>query len=100
MSQPIQLVILITTLPGRGREQIAAFERLAPIVRAEPGCLQYDLHQVSGEPDRFVLIERWSSKETLAAHDATPHMIEADAASPTFRAGPAEVIRLVAEPLA
>ncbi|KAB1141243.1 antibiotic biosynthesis monooxygenase [Streptomyces luteolifulvus] len=100
MSQPIQLVILITTLPGRGREQIAAYERLAPIVRAEPGCLQYDLHQVSGEPDRFVLIERWSSKETLAAHDATPHMIEADAASPTFRAGPADVIQLVAEPLA
>ncbi|MET9397062.1 putative quinol monooxygenase [Kitasatospora sp. NPDC002965] len=100
MSQPIKLVILITTLPGRGREQIAAFERLAPIVRAEPGCLQYDLHQVSGEPDRFVLIERWSSKETLAAHDVAPHMIEADAASPTFRAGPAEVIQLVAEPLA
>ncbi|MEV6012255.1 putative quinol monooxygenase [Streptomyces sp. NPDC051976] len=100
MSQPIQLVILITALPGRGQDQIAAFERLAPIVRAEPGCLQYDLHQVSGEPDRFVLIERWSSKEALAAHDATPHMIEADAASPTFRAGPAEVIQLVAEPVA
>ncbi|MFG3000489.1 putative quinol monooxygenase [Streptomyces sp. NPDC048340] len=100
MSQPIQLVILITTLPGRGKEQIAAFERLAPIVRAEAGCLQYDLHQVSGEPDRFVLIERWSSQAALAAHDVTPHMVEADAASPAFRAGPADVIRLVAEPLA
>lgn len=100
MAQPIQLVILITALPGRGKEQITAFERLAPIVRAEPGCLQYDLHQVSGEPDRFVLIERWSSQEALAAHDATPHMIEADAVSPTFRAGPAEVIQLVAEPVA
>ncbi|MEV6955538.1 putative quinol monooxygenase [Streptomyces sp. NPDC051183] len=100
MSQPIQLVILITTLPGRGKEQIAAFERLAPIVRAEAGCLQYDLHQVSGETDRFVLIERWSSQAALAAHDVTPHMVEADAASPAFRAGPADVIRLVAEPLA
>ncbi|GGS30383.1 putative quinol monooxygenase [Streptomyces nojiriensis] len=100
MSQPVQLVILITTLPGRGGEQVAAFERLAPVVRAEAGCLQYDLHQVSGEPDRFVLIERWSSQAALAAHDATPHMIEADAASPSFRAGPAQVIRLVADPLA
>ncbi|MEX2972753.1 putative quinol monooxygenase [Streptomyces sp. C184] len=100
MSQPIQLVILITTLPGRGQEQIAAFERLAPTVRAEPGCLQYDMHQVSGEPDRFVLMERWASQEALAAHDATPHMIEADAASPAFRAGPAEVIQLVADSLA
>ncbi|WNM49789.1 putative quinol monooxygenase [Kitasatospora sp. CM 4170] len=91
---------MITTLPGRGSEQAAAFERLAPIVRAEPGCLQYDLHRVSGEPDRFVLIERWESEAALAAHDATPHMVEADAASPAFRAGPAEVVRLVAEPVA
>ncbi|MFI6015445.1 putative quinol monooxygenase [Streptomyces sp. NPDC051243] len=100
MSQPIQLVLLITTLPGRGREQVAAFERLAPIVRAEPGCLRYDMHQVSGEPDRFVLIERWASREALAVHDATPHMIEADAASPAFRAGPPEIIEIAAEPLA
>ncbi|MFD7988712.1 putative quinol monooxygenase, partial [Kitasatospora indigofera] len=98
MSQPVHLVILITTRPGRGGDQIAAFERLAPIVRAEPGCLRYDLHQVTGEPDRFVLVERWSSEAALAAHDVTPHMTEADAASPAFRAGPAEVVRLDAEP--
>ncbi|MEV7520297.1 putative quinol monooxygenase [Streptomyces sp. NPDC091371] len=100
MSQQVQLVILISTLPGRGREQVAAFERLAPIVRAEEGCLQYDMHQVSGEPDRFVLVERWASQQALAAHDATPHMIEADAASPAFRSGPAQVIELAAAPLA
>ncbi|MFI6001953.1 putative quinol monooxygenase [Streptomyces sp. NPDC051366] len=100
MSQSVRLVILITTLPGRGREQSDAYERLAPIVRAEDGCLQYDLHQVSGDPDRFVLIEQWSSKSALAAHDATAHMIEADAVSSSFRAGPAEVIELVAAPLA
>ncbi|GAB0107100.1 hypothetical protein JMUB6875_60920 [Nocardia sp. JMUB6875] len=91
---------MITTQPGRGQEQVAAFERLAPIVRAEQGCLQYDLHRVTGDADRFVLLEEWSSKEALAAHDITPHMIEADAASPTFRAGPAQVIELAAEPVA
>lgn len=100
MSQQVQLVILISTLPGRGQEQVAAFERLAPVVRAEEGCLRYDLHRVSGEPDRFVLIERWSSQAALDAHDVTPHMIEADAASPAFRAAPAEVIRLDAAPVA
>jgi len=100
MSQPIRLVILIATLPGHGPQQIDAFERLAPIVRAEDGCLQYDLHRVSGDPDRFVLIERWASKAALAAHDAAPHMVEADAANKAFRVGPAEVIELVAEPVA
>ncbi|MFI8521527.1 putative quinol monooxygenase [Streptomyces sp. NPDC085481] len=100
MSQPIRLHVLITTLPGRGRDQIEAYERLAPLVRAEDGCLQYDLHQVSGDPDRFVLVEHWSSREALAAHDVAPHMAEADAAAPAFRAGPAQVVELVAEPLA
>ncbi|WP_328296726.1 antibiotic biosynthesis monooxygenase [Streptomyces sp. NBC_00435] len=93
-------MILITALPGRGQEQIDAYERLAPVVRAEEGCLRYDMHRVSGAPERFVLDEEWSSRAALAAHDATPHMIEADAASPAFRAGPAEVIELDAEPLA
>jgi quinol monooxygenase YgiN len=99
MSQPIRLVILITTQPGRGRQQIDAFERLAPLVRAEPGCLQYDLHQVADDPDRFVLLEHWSSRAALAAHDATAHMVEADATNPSFRAGPAQVIELTAEPV-
>ncbi|MFJ5547368.1 putative quinol monooxygenase [Streptomyces sp. NPDC093225] len=100
MAETVQLVIVIRTLPGRGAEQVAAFERLAPVVRAEEGCLQYDMHRVGGDPDGFVLIERWASQEALDAHDATPHMVEADAASPAFRAGPAQVLRLAAEPLA
>ncbi|GAA0306635.1 putative quinol monooxygenase [Streptomyces polychromogenes] len=100
MSQSVKLVVLIATLPGRGREQEEAYARLAPLVRAEDGCLRYDLHAVAGDPDRFVLIEEWTSKEALAAHDATPHMIEADAAGPAFRAGPAQVLELSAAPLA
>ncbi|MFJ8041707.1 putative quinol monooxygenase [Kitasatospora sp. NPDC096147] len=100
MSQPVRLQIRITTRPGHAAEQIAAFERLAPVVRAEQGCLQYDLHAVEGDPDRFVLLELWASEQALAAHDVTPHMLAADAESPAFRAGPAEVLRLSAAPLA
>lgn len=94
MPQPVKLLVLITTLPGRGREQREAYERLAPLVRAEEGCLRYDLHGVADDPDRFVLIEEWTSKAALAAHDATPHMIEADAAAPAFRAGLAQLLEL------
>ncbi|MER8046360.1 antibiotic biosynthesis monooxygenase family protein [Streptomyces sp. NPDC094032] len=100
MSQTIKLLIRITALPGRGGEQVAAFERLAPVVRAEDGCLQYDLHRVADDPDRFVLLERWASAEALAAHDAAPHMAAADAANKAFRAGPAEVVRLLDAPVA
>jgi quinol monooxygenase YgiN len=40
------------------------------------------------------LLERWSSLEALAAHDVTPHMLEADAKNTGFRAGPVEVLEL------
>jgi len=94
MNDEVMLVILIQTKPGRGSEQLAAYKELAPLVRAEQGCIQYDLHPVSGDDDRFVLIERWTSKEALATHDLTSHMIAADAHSPTFRAGPATVMHI------
>ncbi|MFE2409042.1 putative quinol monooxygenase [Kitasatospora sp. NPDC059408] len=100
MPQSVRLHVHITTLPGRGQEQLDAYERLAPLVRAEEGCLQYDLHRVVGDPDRFVLTELWASREALAAHDVTPHMVAADAAGPAFRAGPAQVIEIEAEPAA
>ncbi|MFI9004442.1 putative quinol monooxygenase [Streptomyces sp. NPDC053541] len=99
-SRSVRLHVHITTLPGRGGEQIAAYERLAPLVRAERGCLQYDLHQVLGDADRFVLVEHWASREALAAHDAAPHMTEAAAVNSAFRAGPVQVVELAADPVA
>jgi quinol monooxygenase YgiN len=94
MISEVHLLILIRTKPGFAQRQLDAFAKLAPLVRAEVDCLQYDLHRVDGEPDRFVLLERWASPEALAAHDVTPHMLEADAGNPAFRAGPVEVLEL------
>ncbi|MBG0830440.1 antibiotic biosynthesis monooxygenase [Planomonospora sp. ID67723] len=100
MSNPLRAIVLIATQPGRGAEQIAAFAALAPVVRAEPGCLRYDLHSVDGDPDRFVLLEEWASAEALREHDASEHMLAADTANKAFRAGPAEVILLSGAPVA
>lgn len=95
----LHLVVVITAQPGRGQEQVEAFARLAPLVRAEAGCLQYDLHGVAGDPDRFVLLEEWASRADLDAHARSPHMTAAGAASAGFRAGPAQVMVLSAAPL-
>lgn len=92
MTQEVKLIILIQTQAGHAAEQIAAFQALAPLVRAEPGCLQYELHPVVGEAERFVLLERWASAQALAAHDQAPHMLAAAAHHPRFRAGPATVL--------
>jgi quinol monooxygenase YgiN len=99
MIGPVRVVALITTHPGRGAEQRAAFETLAPVVRAEDGCLQYELHAVLGDPDRFVVIERWASSDALSAHAASEHMRASGRVASAFRAGPAEILVLSDEPV-
>jgi len=94
MSQEISLLILIETKEGQRKKQIDAFNKLAPLVLKETGCLQYELKEVENNENEFVIIEKWDSKENLLAHEITPHMIEADKNSPTFRAKPATVIVL------
>lgn len=48
---------------------------LAP-TRAEIGCQQYDLHIDQADPNRMVMIERWTDAAALDAHVATPHMAQ------------------------
>ena len=95
MKQEISLLVFIEVKEGHKQQQIDAFNHLSPIVQNEKGCLQYDLKEVQGNKNAFVLIERWASTEDLAAHDVTPHMIEADKESQAFRAKPATVVKLV-----
>ncbi|WP_220387291.1 putative quinol monooxygenase [Agreia bicolorata] len=96
----VNIAVLISTRPGLGRRQVEAYERLAPLVRAESGCIQYDLHRVAGDDDRFLLLEQWETQAALDAHDAAPHMLAQDAANSEFRAGPATVLHYEPEPVA
>lgn len=95
MNQEISLVIKIEVQEGKRQEQINAFNTLAPIVRAELGCIQYELKAVEDNENQFVLLEKWASMAALDAHDKTAHMIEADSKNHLFRAKPAEVLKLV-----
>lgn len=36
--------------------------------RAQPGCLQYELHRSATDPGRFVLMELWRDEEAYRAH--------------------------------
>jgi quinol monooxygenase YgiN len=41
--------------------------------RAEKGCITYYLHEVLGDPNRFIFVETWESDAALEAHTRTPH---------------------------
>jgi quinol monooxygenase YgiN len=72
----VQLVITVTTHPGRVPEYLAAFSALAPRVRREKGCIEYDAYVDSDDPrfdnevrpDTVVLCEKWESIEALQQH--------------------------------
>ncbi|MDR1117784.1 MAG: antibiotic biosynthesis monooxygenase [Bifidobacteriaceae bacterium] len=61
------VVVVATFFPGDGmRDSVHAVIKAAQTdVYQEPGCLLYSLHEA---PDRFVLIEKWDSAESLKAH--------------------------------
>ncbi|MBB5695143.1 putative quinol monooxygenase [Muricoccus pecuniae] len=79
----IHVVAVITARPGQREALLALFRANIPAVLAEEGCIEYgpviDLPdfgpvQTPIGPDSFMVIEKWSSPETLRAHGAAPHM--------------------------
>ncbi len=79
----IHVIAIITAKPGQRAHILEAFRANMPAVRAEAGCLEYgpaiDAEgmgriQTPFGPDTFVVIEKWESREALAAHAAAPHM--------------------------
>lgn len=100
MTEPVRVVVVLQADPGKGADQVAAFAKVASLVRAEEGCLQYDLHAVVDDPDRFVVVERWASPEALEAHLASPHMAAYAEGVGAFRQQPAQIHVITAEPIA
>ena len=79
----LHVLAIITAKPGQREAMLTQFRANIPAVHAEQGCLEYgpaiDLEngppmQAVLGPDSFVVIEKWESAETLAAHAAAPHM--------------------------
>ncbi|MEZ0284352.1 MAG: putative quinol monooxygenase [Thermoleophilia bacterium] len=70
----VVVVVLFRATPGRGADAEAAFTEAVPPTHDEEGCVAFAVHRVAGDADRFVLIERWASREALDAHLAAPHL--------------------------
>jgi quinol monooxygenase YgiN len=61
--------------------------------RREAGCISYEALQDQSAPERFMLVEEWSSAAALDAHNRTPHFHEAVSAAAPLLAAPLEVGR-------
>ena len=64
----IRLMITSKVKPGQATAYAKAFSQIEKETNAEPGCLQYELFQSMSNPDRLVLMERWTDQTSLDAH--------------------------------
>lgn len=64
----LRLVVTFQARQGMGGDFASAFEALRQITLREPGCEQYELFRSLADPDKLVLLERWTSQEMLDAH--------------------------------
>ena len=71
----LTVIASMKAAPGREAELRAALEALIETTVAEPGCVNYDLHQGAEDPATFFFYENWESAEQLDAHLAAPHLV-------------------------
>ncbi|MSQ51159.1 MAG: antibiotic biosynthesis monooxygenase [Betaproteobacteria bacterium] len=64
----IRLLIASKVKPGQAGAYAKAFAHIERETNAEPGCEQYELFQSVQNPDKLVLMERWTDQASLDAH--------------------------------
>ncbi|WP_213453707.1 putative quinol monooxygenase [Rhizomonospora bruguierae] len=62
--------------PGQEAEMKAFLTRGISPSRNDPGNIEYEAHEVEGEPGTFVILERWETREALHRHLNAPRMTE------------------------
>jgi quinol monooxygenase YgiN len=72
----IVVVGSFTAQEGKEAEAAEAMEALMEPTHGEDGCILYALHRGSDDPRRLAYIERWTSREALDGHLASPHIQE------------------------
>jgi quinol monooxygenase YgiN len=79
----IHVIAIITAKPGQREKMLEAARANIPAVRAEDGCIEYNIaldaegmgsFQTKFGPDTFVFVEKWRDPAALKAHAAAPHM--------------------------
>ena len=59
--------------PGTEQDLLTQIDDLVAKTRAEPGCINYDFHQHTSEPQRFVFYENFVDQAAVDYHFAQPH---------------------------
>lgn len=96
MSTGEQLTIVAILHARRGLEEELGrrLEELVTPTRAEPGCINYDLHRSNTDKALWVLYENWVSPAALDIHFATDLLVRLLADADELLAQPFQLHRL------
>ena len=61
----IRLIVTITAVPGKGSELAQGYKARCAEIMTEPGCQQFEVFQSAVNPDKLVLLERWTDQAAL-----------------------------------
>ena len=64
----VRLIVTITATPGNGSKLAQAYRARCAEIATEPGCEQFEALQSVVNPDKIVLLERWTDQAALDAH--------------------------------
>lgn len=74
MHKPLTIVAKFIAKPDAADFVQAEIEKLLAPTRAEPGCINYDLHQDNRTPEQFLIYENWDTYELWQDHMNAPHL--------------------------
>jgi quinol monooxygenase YgiN len=72
----LQVIARYTAAAGKEDEVAGLVVQLAAASRTEPGNIDFTAYRQIDDPRRFVLLERYASREQLDAHRDTPHFAD------------------------
>lgn len=81
------MIFVLATVAVKSEQRADFLENARTVIAAtvkEPGCLSYDLTSSITEPNGFVFVERWESREALGRHFESPHVKEWQRVSAPF----------------
>jgi quinol monooxygenase YgiN len=64
----VRLVVTITAASGKGSELAQVMKGRCEECMKEPGCEQFEVFQSALNPDKLVLLERWTDQAALDVH--------------------------------
>lgn len=87
----VTVIATIKAKPGMESEVEQALRALIEPTRAEPGCINYDLHLLSDDPTVFMFHENWRSRKDLEEHLKMPYLEQFLAQSEEILAEPVSI---------